>query len=395
MKLKNFLSMGLAGLCTFALIPANGAETSTCGDPDEQNDSTEGPDSGFGGNGDVYLMTNQVPNAIMVFNRGHNGNLNLAGTFPTGGNGDPVAQAGDPPIDPLGSQFSLLFKKRFVFAVNAGSNEISVMRVTHNGLSMVQKVASGGTRPISLTVNGDHLYVLNEGDTPNITGFTIGHQGHLTPLADSTRPLNGGSAADPAEVNFSPRGDLLVVTEKDTNNIDTYTVGNDGIPTGSTTTASHGMTPFGFAFDQCANLIVSEAFGAMPNQAAASSYRPIANGELAVISGSVPNSQTASCWVTLGRGGRYAFISNTGSGTLSTYRIQSGGVLTLANATAADLGADSGPIDSTLDKTGRFLYVHAAGLQKIAVLRVNDNGELTLLSTTGSLPLGAQGIAAR
>src|SRR5207247_6183240 len=133
-------------------------------------------------------------------------------------------------------------------------------------------VDSGGVRPISLTVHADLLYVLNEGGTPNITGFAVGDGGTLTPLAGSTQPLIGGTAADPAEVSFNADGTLLVVTEKAGNRIDTYIVDENGLPSAPLDNPSNGMTPFGFAFNNPGFLVVSEAFGGAPNQSAASSY---------------------------------------------------------------------------------------------------------------------------
>ena len=160
----------------------------------------------------VYVLTNQIENAVAVFLRAPDGHLSAAGEFSTGGAGDPVAIPPDPPTDPLASQGALVFGSgnQFLFAVNAGSNEISVLRVGRNGLSLVDVVDSGGVRPISLTVHEDLLYVLNEGGTPNITGFTIADDGTLTPLADSTQPLIGGGGADPAEVSFNNEGTLLM-----------------------------------------------------------------------------------------------------------------------------------------------------------------------------------------
>ena len=149
--------------------------------------------------GAVYVLTNQVENAVAVFRRTPDGHLTAAGEFSTGGAGNPVAIPPDPPVDPLASQGALIFGpgNQFLFAVNAGSNEISVLSVGRSGLNLIDVVDSGGVRPISLTVHDDLLYVLNEGGTPNITGFTIGGDGTLSPLAGSTQPLVGGAAADP------------------------------------------------------------------------------------------------------------------------------------------------------------------------------------------------------
>ena len=285
---------------------------------------------------------------------------------------------------------------QFLFAVNAGSNQISVLRVGILDLTLVDVVASGGIRPISLALHENLLYVLNEGGTPNITGFTVGDDGTLTPLPGSTQPLIGGTAADPAQVSFNPDGTLLVVTEKAGNRLNTYTVDENGLPSAPIDNASNGMTPFGFAFNNLGFLVVSEAFGGAPNQSAASSYSAAEDGTLSVISGSVPNSQTASCWVVTTNNGRVAFISNTGSGTISSYGIGSGdGTLNLINSVAGDTGANSAPIDMALNNSSHFLYVLAGGLQSVVSFRVEFDGSLTLIDTDGGLPLGAQGIAAK
>jgi 6-phosphogluconolactonase len=348
--------------------------------------------------GAVYVLTNQTTNSVAVFRHNARGMLTAAGEFPTGGAGDPTPQPPDPATDPLASQGALIMSRgnHYLYAVNAGSNQISVLRIRKNSLDIVDVVDSGGVRPISLAVHDDLLYVLNEGGTPNITGFTIEDDGTLTPLAGSTRPLIGGVAADPAQIGFSHDGGLLVVTEKAGNRLNTYTINDDGLPSPPIDNPSNGMTPFGFAFNNADTLVVSEAFGGIPNASAASSYDAGEDGTLSVISGSVPNSQTAACWVVIRKNGKFAFVSNTGSGTISSYRVNAeDGSLTLLNATAADTGTGSGPIDMALSVNSRILFVHLGGTQSVASFRVWRNGNLTLIDTAGGLPLGAQGIAAK
>jgi 6-phosphogluconolactonase (cycloisomerase 2 family) len=347
--------------------------------------------------GAVYVLTNQVSNAVAAFDRAPDGTLTAAGTFSTGGAGNPVAQPGDPATDPLASQGALILSndKKFLFAVNAGSNEISVLSIGKDALTLVDKVSSGGVRPISLTVHENLLYVLNEGGTPNITGFTVSDTGELTPLPGSTRPLTAGSAADPAEVSFNPDGSLLVVTEKAANLIDVYVVGSDGVAGPPIPNPSNGLTPFGFAFDQRNNLIVSEAVGGAPNASAVSSYIAALNGTLDVVSASVPDMQTAACWIVITNSGRYVYTTNTGSGVASSYTLDANGTLTLLNSVAANLGATSFPIDMALNNSSRYLYVHAAGLQTVEAFSVAPDGSLTSIDSAGGLPLGAQGIAAR
>jgi 6-phosphogluconolactonase (cycloisomerase 2 family) len=344
--------------------------------------------------GAVYVLTNQADNTVKVFGRNANGTLNPDGEFSTGGAGDPVAQPQDPPVDPLASQGALILRNQFLFAVNAGSNQISVLRVRNTGLDLIDVVDSGGIRPISVTVYDNLLYVLNEGGTPNITGFTIADDGTLTPLAGSTQPLIGGMAADPAQVSFNEDGTLLVVTEKAGNRIDTFTVDENGLPSAPINNPSNGMTPFGFAFNNDDFLIVSEAFGGTPNQSAVSSYSAAADGTLSVISGSVPNSQTASCWVVIN--GKIAFVSNTGNGTISSYNVNEDGTLTLLNATAANTGPTSAPRDMAISTNRQTLFVQLDGGQTVASFRIGRNsGTLTLIDTDTGLPFGAQGIASK
>ena len=347
--------------------------------------------------GAVYVLTNQVSNAVAVFDRAPNGTLTPAGMFSTGGAGNPVPPPGDTPADPLASQGALVLSNnnKLLFAVNAGSNEISVLSIGKDSLTLVDKVSSAGVRPISLTLHEDLLYVLNEGATPNITGFLVSNTGELTLLPGSTRPLTGGSMADPAQVSFSRDGALLVVTEKATNLIDVYVVGADGVAGAPISNPSSGQTPFGFAFDQHNNLIVSEAFGGAPNASAVSSYTAAFSGMLNVVSESVPDFQTAACWIVITDSGRYVYTSNTGSGSVSSYELASSGVLTLLNSVAANTGAMSAPIDMALTNGSRYLYVHAAGSQAVQGFRVEADGSLTAIGSVGGLPLGAQGIAAR
>jgi 6-phosphogluconolactonase (cycloisomerase 2 family) len=156
------------------------------------------------------------------------------------------------------------------------------------------------------------------------------------------------------------------------------------------------MTPFGFAFNDAGTLIVSEAFGGAPNQSALSSYSASDDGVLDVISGSIPDFQSAACWVVTTNNGKIAFTSNTASGTISRYRVSGeNGTLTLVNSVAGDTGAGSAPIDMALNNSSRFLYVLASGSNSVASFRVERDGNLTLIDSDGGLPPGAVGIAAK
>jgi len=332
--------------------------------------------------GAVYTLTNAANgNDVLVYDRSADGSLSFQGSYSTGGLGSGAG---------LGSQSAVILSKNYqwLFAVNAGSNEISVFAVNANGLELVDVVDSGGVLPVSLTNYKGWLYVLNAGGSGNISGFTIGNDGSLSPLAGSTQPVsNGGVGAAPglAQISFSSDGRTLVVTEKTTNLIDTYQV-EDGLAGAPVTHPSSGAVPFGFAFDRHGHAIVSEASGAV------SSYE-INGNEFNVISPSVATTQVAACWIAISKNGKFAYTTNAGSGSISSFRIGADGSLTLLNATAALTGAGSSPIDMAFSINGQYLYVLAGGAHTINIFEMGADGSLAAGGSV-NVPVGVVGLAA-
>jgi 6-phosphogluconolactonase (cycloisomerase 2 family) len=297
----------------------------------------------------------------------------------------------------LGSQGAVLLREnnQRLFVVNAGSNQISVFALRNRGLDLLDVADSGGIMPISLTLRGNLLYVLNGGGSGNISGFRVQENGKLIPLEGSTQPLSNGGTGDspqPAQISFHPGGRLLVVTEKMTNLITTYPV-LDGIAGPPTTHPSAGMTPFGFAFGKRDNLIVSEAFGGAPDASAMSSYI-VSRDIFELISPSVPTTQTAACWVVITNNGKYAYTTNTGSGSISSYQIANDGSITLLNAQAGLTGDGSSPIDMALSNNSQYLYAIGGGSSAIHIFRVKADGSLEPMGEV-SVPAGSLGLAAR
>jgi 6-phosphogluconolactonase len=333
----------------------------------------------------VYTLTNAAAgNAVQVFHRAPDGSLSPGDTFATGGTGSGGG---------LGNQGGLILDRKRLLAVNAGSDSISAFKVKRHGLKLVDSVASGGDQPISLTVHRRLVYVLNAGGTANIKGFTLKH-GDLSPLAGSTRPLST-AAPGPAQVAFDPRGRTLVVTEKDTNLIDTYKVNRrTGRASGPNPQASAGQTPFGFAFDPHGRLIVSEAFGGAADQSAVSSYA-VEDGIIDPITPSAATTETAACWIVVTKDGRFTYTTNTGSGSISGYRIGSGGELSLLDADGVTGETGPGPIDMALTRGSGFLYSLNSGDGTISGFRVQADGGLSPIGGASGLPAAANGLAAR
>jgi 6-phosphogluconolactonase len=359
-----------------------------------QKGLAEGENFSQGHSGAVYTLTNQpTGNSVIVFDRAADGTLTLAGSYPTGGTGTGAGSTGILTVDPLGSQGAVVLSqsKRLLFAVSAGSNQVSAFAVDDDRLYLLNTINSGGKMPISVTVHGKLVYVLNAGGTPNITGFTIDPRtNNLVPLAGSARPLAGGSAATPADVSFNLDGSLLMVTEKGTQTIDTYTVNRDGTASGPISNPSSGSTPFGFEFTHRNLAIVAEAG---PN--ALSSYKAHENGQLELITGSLKNGQAATCWAVVTDDGRYAYSVNAGSGTISSYEVSTEGDLTLLDPTAAVTGSGSAPTDPGFSSDSKFLYVRDGKLGVVYGYRVDGDGSLIPVGTTDGIPAGGQGLAAR
>jgi len=369
-KLFNGLSARLFVIATF-LLPLVAGFT---------NPVAAAPDNSIGA---VYTLTNAASgNEVLVYDRSADGFLTFPPTaYSTGGSGSGAG---------LGSQSAVVLTKnnQWLFAVNAGSNEISVFVVNENGLELVDVVDSGGIRPVSLTTYKDWLYVLNAGGSGNISGFSIGQDGSLSPLAGSTQPVsNGGVGPAPelAQISFSSDGSALVVTEKTTNLIDTYQV-VDGLAGAPVTHPSSGAVPFGFAFDRHNHAIVSEASGSV------SSYE-VDGSEFNVISPSVVTTQVAACWIAISKNGKFAYTTNAGSGSISSFRIGDDGSLTLLDATAALTGAGSSPIDMAFSINGQYLYVLASGAHMIEIFHMGANGSLESAGSV-SVPVGVVGLAA-
>lgn len=348
--------------------------------------------------GAVFAMTNETAgNRIIVYRRNHDGFLERVGNVRTQGLGIGVDTDTQGPL-------RLSQDNRFLYAVNPGSDDITVFAVDGSRLRFVQKIYAGD-QPVSLTLSGNLLYVLDGSVAGNgIRGFRVATDGTLTPIQNSFRLLSSPIAV-PGNIQFSPNGRVILVTHKTTNVlttpqnvIDAFTIGDNGLPSAMPlANASFGLRPFSLAFRSDGKLVVVESFNAAPNKSAVSSYQLHSDGSIVPISGSIPNGQTDVCWIVITNDQRYVFVANFGSGTISSYRFDANGVLTLLHPRLAFLGDMSQPVDLSLSADGRFLYLLLRGTGAVAAFRVEENGIITPLGTiVGGLPVadGASGLAA-
>ena len=341
----------------------------------------------------LFVQTNDTTaNQIMVYDRAWNGTLTFSASYATGGKG---ATASGATADPLASQESLVTadQGRVLLAVNAGSDTVSLFRVQGDRLRLKQVIASGGQFPVSIAVHGNLVYVLNAGLDGSVQGYWLGRD-HLWTIWGSNRTLSLGNTNppdylhSPGQVGFSPDGRKLIVTTKaSTSSIVVFSVGHRGVLSKSAvSTTSATPVPFAFVFDPWGRLVVTEALNSF-----LSTYTINHDNSLTTI-GSTADTQAAACWVSTARG--FYYVSNAGSGTVSSFKLDSSGVPVLVNATAATVQA--GVTDSAVTNDHRFLYVECGGAGTLDAFRVHNDGTLTLVQTVTGLPVppaAVEGIA--
>lgn len=344
--------------------------------------------------GFLYTATNDAnSNQVVAYPRFGRGKLGKPIRYNTNGKGTGTG---------LGNQNGLELDQAnsCLYAINAGSNEITSFSIQPKGLAYADKINSGGLRPISITTNGKYLYVLNAGgrveNSDNISGFTVDNRDcRMNPLADSIRPLSQADT-NPAQIKFTADGGLLIVTEKATNKISIYQVDNEGLPSNPKSFDSAGTTPFGFSIAKRNQLYVSEANAGAPGGGSVSSYLIQPNGDIQRIASAIPSNQTATCWLVASNDGRFAYVTNTGDRSISAFSIGFSGTVNLLNPVAAQTGTGTAPIDLGLSNNGLNLYALDDEIGSIAAFRVNPVlGKLMEIQIVKGLPSGANGIAVR
>lgn len=338
--------------------------------------------------GAVFTLTNDpVENAVAVTLRLPFGGLLSLGEFSTDGTGTGGG---------LGSQGAMATSAngQFLYAVNPGSDEITMFRLLFGVLPLRLDTESTGDRPTSVAVRGNLVYVLNAG-SDSVTGFRRQGNG-LVAIPGATYSLSQAGAAA-AQVAFSPDGDHLVVTERATQTITVFAVNGNGTLGAVTHNQAAAPTPFGFQFRDDGLLVVSEAVGGMPDASVTSSYRIQGDGTLLVVSGAVPTTESAACWVAIPRHGDFAYVTNTGSGTITGYSADAFGNLVRldADGVTGDLGTGAGPIDFEFDPAGRFLFVLDAANDRVRVFRRRNDGGLVLQAAGIDMPNGTAGLLVR
>jgi 6-phosphogluconolactonase len=273
-----------------------------------------------------------------------------------------------------------------VLAVNAGSDSISVFRIRQDELQLTDTEPSGGLLPTSLAVSNGLVVVLNAGAPNTIAGFQLSPAGHLTPIPGFTRPLSAAQTG-PGQVGFSHDGGTIIVSERATSRLSTFTFDGEFLD-GPFVTPSAGPTPFGFASGQRNTLLVSEAGAG----GGASTYR-VDGRDLNAVSAAVMTGQRAACWAVVTPNGRFGYVTNAGTGNISGFSIAPDGSAALLDVDGATAITGGNPTDMAMSLNGRYLYARVANLASIAVFRIEADGSLAPLPWLTGTPAGVAGLA--
>jgi 6-phosphogluconolactonase (cycloisomerase 2 family) len=332
---------------------------------------------------------NAAGNQVIAYDRGRDGKLTQAGSYSTHGLGGVLDGSA---VDHLASQGSLTYDRRhaLLYAVNAGSNTVSVFSVRGDRLFLRQILPSGGTFPVSVAVHGDLVYVVNARAGGSVQGFRV-FFGIVLPILHSNRALalpavtTPEFVSTPGQIAFSPDGSQLLVTTKANGSaIDVFAVRFDGrLSAAPVVNSEPGAVPFAVDFDAAGHLVVTEA-----GTNALATFSLASDGVLTPID-SKATGQAATCWVVQANGVFYA--SNAGSGSLSSFTSSPAGLLTAVGLTATDAGS----VDAAATPDERYIYVQAGAAGIVDAFSVNADGSLTAIgSVTVPNAVGGEGIVA-
>jgi 6-phosphogluconolactonase (cycloisomerase 2 family) len=333
----------------------------------------------------VFVQSDDTTaNTVVAYERAADGTLAQKGVHRTGGKGGILAGT---VADHLASQGSLAYDRhnRLLYAVNAGSDTVTVFAVHGTHLRRVQEISSGGQFPVSVTFHGNRVYVANTLGGGSVQGFVRTGE-RLVKVSAWHRDLGLDKATSAVgQISFTPDGSKLVVTTKASGqSIDVFPVGvHSGPSAHPVVTSTPGAVPFGFAFDPAGRLRVTEA-----GTNSVGTFTVGRDGRLTA-KGTVATGQTATCWAVTA--GNHLYVSNAASGTLSGYRVGARGELTALGNTATDAGT----VDAAASSDGRYLYVQTGAKGIVDEFRVGANGSLTAIgSVVVPDAVGGEGIVA-
>ncbi len=398
--------------------------------------------------GYLYTSTNgEGMNSVVRFSRHDDGSLTDEKAFATTSNGGANVQAGGDAHGDFDAQGAVQIIANYLLVTNAGGSDVSVFALDKptGDLTFKSKVASGGTRPVSIaytpksgTTDEYWVVVGNQWNNPNVQkdGAAIQHYPNnafhmqnltlpdatdnerniqlftfnsTTGVLTSVRQLdkyvreNGG----PTSVSFSSDGSKLAVTTWGISHFDTpntslaeqhpsrvyvYTFAN-GATSGRRFFEEAGIAgSIGFTWEKTGSskLYVSN-FNLIPTKQNNSVTLLTDNGTAVAKTangGTTPASAVnEACWTVLNTAGDKLYVASFQTNLVTAFNTSGGGLAYLATEPRKDLAPHGDSKELWLSPDNQYLY-NLGGLQSFSINRFDVNGNAvaykaqTILKTT-------------
>ncbi len=372
--------------------------------------------------GHVYTQTNDLNhNRVIIFNRFPDGSLVRAGSASTKGKGAKSPDCSPPgpvvcPFNDSNGSVRLSPDKNLLFVTNGGSGTIATFLVKKTGgLKLASVTNSGGGFPLSTTMHGNLLYVLNY-NTGNIKGFRVTDNGHLHAIAGATRSVSTpGSGGHVGEIGFNSTGGQLIVSERGPSVVDTFVVNSHGVAGPAQPHPAPFPGAYGFDTDKRGHILMSDGGPPPFITGAITSWQQHPGGGLTVIESTgadpgdpnnthPPNRGAGSCWTVITPNHKYAYVTNSTAKTITRVQMNIDGTFKILGLTQIPNSQPDAltniPADEGFSPNGKVLYVtvpslYAGNTGRIDAWAVHKDGNLTLIdSTPSNLKAGAgSGIA--
>jgi hypothetical protein len=252
-----------------------------------------------------------------------------------------------------------------VAVVNNGSNTVALFRRDGDMLRF-DRIVSTTSAPLSVDFGNDHLYVAG---VTTVDSFVLRDQSVQWLDGTTDLTLAGGGlppAGSTAQVGVTSEWQLLVTlkADPDPGTVDIVSL-ERGRVIGSPTAVSAPqgtLAPFGFATYPDGTALITLAHS--------NNDGLFRDGSFASV---IAAGQTASCWMT--RAGKYVFVANTGSRTIS--RLVGTGNHVFVDAPIAAEVPTGSPTDIDADAGVLGVIDHGAGQSHLSLFSYNEFGELT------------------
>jgi DNA-binding beta-propeller fold protein YncE len=366
----------------------------------------------------IWLESNSTEgNSILAFKNDGTGTPTFLGSTPTGGTGvfDKTFALG-----PFDSDQNLIVNPEgtLLFAVNSGSNSISVFHITPDGLQAAagSPFPSGGSDPVSLGLKGDTLVVVNMDQDPaqnknltlpNYTTFRVWPNGQLTAIPRSTVHVAYGTV--PSQALIASQGSLVFGADFLGGLLESFVLGANGrltqnAPQGLPDSVFTGLAVPHLPLGLRTHPEVPALYVDITPASKVAVYRYDSNGRLSFVR-AVNDSGKAPCWAVVNRAGSRLYATNTGDNSVSVFDLTDPWNPEEIQHFVMD-DTTGHPFSTVIDSIDQWLYVSSeqdsatatTAANAFHALKINTDGTLSepfspaILPIGGSVPVRAQGI---